>query len=112
MSMGTLHSPEPVTTANRGKRDAARILALLQSYPKESRRLNPLFRFSRLMGSTGRIISTRYHAIDAIRGFCLVNIFITHLSTSMIKEASPSKLGFSDSAEIFVLLAGISTSIW
>ncbi len=60
------------------------------------------------MGSFGRIMSTRYHAIDAIRGFCLVNIFITHLSTSMVKEASPSKLGFSDSAEIFVLLAGVS----
>ncbi|WP_281360090.1 OpgC domain-containing protein [Caulobacter soli] len=51
----------------------------------------------------------RVHAIDAIRGFCLVNIFVNHITAGILHNASPSNLGFSDSAEIFVFLAGVST---
>jgi hypothetical protein len=51
----------------------------------------------------------RVHAIDAIRGFCLVNIFVTHFTIGVVYRASPSNLGYSDSAEIFVFLAGVST---
>ncbi|WP_332676649.1 OpgC domain-containing protein [Brevundimonas sp.] len=50
----------------------------------------------------------RLHAIDAIRGFCLLNIFVNHLSAGVLTRASPSNLGLSDSADLFVLLAGIS----
>ena len=50
----------------------------------------------------------RVHAIDAVRGFCLLNIFINHLSEGVLNRASPSNLGLSDSADVFVLLAGFS----
>lgn len=50
----------------------------------------------------------RMHAIDAIRGFCLLNIFVNHLSAGVLNRASPSNLGLSDSADLFVLLAGVS----
>lgn len=51
----------------------------------------------------------RLNSIDLIRGFCLVNIFVNHMTAGFIHNASPSNLGFSDSAEIFVFLAGVST---
>lgn len=51
----------------------------------------------------------RVHAIDAIRGFCLANIFVNHMTAGVLHNLSPSNLGFSDSAEIFVFLAGVST---
>ena len=53
--------------------------------------------------------ATRIVSIDAVRGFCLVNIFINHVTLGALLEISPSKIAFCDSAEIFVLLAGIST---
>lgn len=52
--------------------------------------------------------STRIHAIDAIRGFCLLNIFINHIYVGVLNGFSPSRVMFSDSAEAFVFLAGIS----
>jgi len=51
----------------------------------------------------------RVHAIDAIRGFCLANILVNHMTAGVLHNLSPSNLGFSDSAEIFVFLAGVST---
>jgi hypothetical protein len=51
----------------------------------------------------------RLHAIDAIRGYCLVNIFVNHIGEGVLHRVSPSNFGFSDSAELFVFLAGIST---
>ena len=53
----------------------------------------------------------RIHAIDAARGFCLLNIFVNHITLGVMTEASPSKIAFCDSADIFVLLAGISASL-
>ena len=50
----------------------------------------------------------RIHAIDAVRGFCLLNIFVNHVTLGVLHELSPSKLGFCDSADIFVFLAGVS----
>ena len=51
----------------------------------------------------------RLNSIDLIRGFCLVNIFVNHMTTGFVSKVSPSNFGFSDSAEIFVFLAGVST---
>lgn len=51
----------------------------------------------------------RLNSIDLIRGFCLANIFVNHITAGFIHKASPSNFGFSDSAEIFVFLAGVST---
>jgi hypothetical protein len=56
---------------------------------------------------TGRI-----HSIDAVRGFCLLNIFVNHITLGFFKELSFSKVGLSDSSEIFVLISGISTYIF
>ena len=44
-----------------------------------------------------------------MRGLCLVNIFVNHVTLGVLLELSPSKIAFCDSADIFVLLAGIST---
>ena len=52
--------------------------------------------------------SQRFNAIDAVRGFCLLNIFVNHMPVGVLQLASVSNLGFSDSAEIFVFLAGVS----
>ena len=43
-----------------------------------------------------------------MRGLCLLNIFVNHVTLGVLHELSPSKLGFCDSADIFVFLAGIS----
>lgn len=53
----------------------------------------------------------RSSAIDAIRGLCLINIFVNHLSLGYLTGLSPSRLGFSDSADLFVLLSGVSTAL-
>ena len=54
-------------------------------------------------------MTERISSIDAIRGLCLVNIFVNHITLGMLLELSPSKIAFCDSADIFVLLAGLST---
>lgn len=54
-------------------------------------------------------MQNRIHSIDAIRGFCLLNIFVNHLAVGSLQQLSPSNYGFSDSAEAFVLLAGVSS---
>jgi hypothetical protein len=51
----------------------------------------------------------RIHAIDALRGFCLLNIFVNHVSAGFANQLSPSRILFFDSADAFVLLAGISS---
>lgn len=50
----------------------------------------------------------RIHLIDAVRGYCLVNIFVNHIGAGVLTHLSPSNVGFSDSAELFVFLAGMS----
>ena len=54
-------------------------------------------------------MTQRISSIDAVRGLCLVNIFVNHITLGVLLELSPSKIAFCDSADIFVLLAGIST---
>lgn len=58
-----------------------------------------------------RTMPHRSSAIDAIRGLCLINIFVNHLSLGYLTGLSPSRLGFSDSADLFVLLSGVSTAL-
>lgn len=53
-------------------------------------------------------MSQRYTVIDAVRGFCLLNIFANHISLGVLRELSISKIGMSDTAEVFVFLAGVS----
>lgn len=51
---------------------------------------------------------TRIAAIDAIRGFCLFNIFLNHITLGVFQKFSLSGVLLFDSADTFVFLAGIS----
>lgn len=51
----------------------------------------------------------RIAAIDVIRGYCLVNIFVNHIVVGVLHRFSPSNFGLSDSADLFVFLSGLST---
>jgi hypothetical protein len=57
-------------------------------------------------------MTDRIHSIDAVRGLCLLNIFINHITLGFSKEISFSKIGLSDAAEIFVLVSGVSTYLF
>lgn len=48
--------------------------------------------------------------IDVIRGLILLIIFVNHMPGNIISSAMPHNFGFSDAADIFVLLAGISAA--
>ncbi len=56
-------------------------------------------------------MTQRIHSIDALRGLCLLNIFASHVTLGKVQELSPSKLFLFDAADVFVLLAGVSTFI-
>ncbi|RDJ27478.1 OpgC domain-containing protein [Bosea caraganae] len=46
--------------------------------------------------------------IDAVRGLALLIIFINHMPGNVVASFMPHNFGFSDAADIFVLLAGVS----
>lgn len=46
--------------------------------------------------------------IDAVRGLALLIIFINHMPGNVVARFMPHNFGFSDAADIFVLLAGVS----
>lgn len=48
--------------------------------------------------------------IDAIRGLILLVIFVNHMPGNIVSSAMPHNFGFSDAADVFVLLAGISAA--
>lgn len=49
--------------------------------------------------------------IDVIRGLCLLIIFIDHMPGNIVAAYMPHNFGFSDAADIFVLLAGVSATL-
>jgi hypothetical protein len=52
----------------------------------------------------------RDHRIDWLRGIALVSIFINHMPGNRIENWTSRNFGFSDAAELFVLLAGIAAA--
>lgn len=48
--------------------------------------------------------------IDAIRGLILLIIFVNHMPGNVVSAWMPHNYGFSDAADIFVLLAGVSAA--
>ena len=56
------------------------------------------------------LASQRDHRIDFVRGLALVMIFINHIPGNIVGELTTRNFGFSDAAEIFVLLAGVSSA--
>jgi hypothetical protein len=54
--------------------------------------------------------AARDHRIDLVRGFALMMIFINHIYGNVVGELTTRHFGFSDAAEIFVLLAGVASA--
>jgi len=49
--------------------------------------------------------------IDLLRGFALLTIFIDHVPDNPLSNFTLRNFGFSDAAELFVILAGVSSMI-
>jgi len=74
---------------------------------------NSLLRFLFLgLGPEGASPALQRDArIDAIRGLALLIIFINHMPGNVISAYMPHNFGFSDGADVFVLLAGVSATL-
>ncbi len=57
------------------------------------------------------IASKRDPRIDVLRGIALVMIFVDHIPGNTLSLVTLRNFGFSDAAEVFVLLAGISSML-
>ena len=55
-------------------------------------------------------VSRRDHRIDFLRGFALVSIFVNHMPGNRFENWTARNFGFSDAAELFVLLAGVAAA--
>src|SRR5262249_44497432 len=47
--------------------------------------------------------------VDVLRGLALIMIFIDHIPNNLLSLATMRNFGFSDAAEVFVLLAGFAS---
>lgn len=54
--------------------------------------------------------SSRDNSIDLLRGLALVSIFINHIPENVAEPLTHKNFGLSDSAELFVLLAGVAAA--
>jgi hypothetical protein len=55
-------------------------------------------------------IHRRDHRIDLLRGLALASIFINHMPGNRFENWTSRNFGFSDAAEVFVLLAGVAAA--
>ncbi|WP_181701178.1 OpgC family protein [Chthonobacter albigriseus] len=55
-------------------------------------------------------LGARDHRIDILRGLALISIFINHVPGNVLEPMTHKNFGLSDSAETFVLLAGIAAA--
>jgi len=53
--------------------------------------------------------SARDPRIDMLRGFALITIFVDHVPENPLNALTMRNFGFADAAELFVILAGISS---
>ena len=58
-----------------------------------------------------RAASGRIEALDFWRGLVLCFIFINHIPGNLFESLTPKNFGFSDSAEAFVFLSGMSLAL-
>ncbi|BBE74021.1 OpgC family protein [Oharaeibacter diazotrophicus] len=54
--------------------------------------------------------SSRDNGIDVLRGFALLSIFVNHIPNNVLEPFTHKNFGLSDSAELFVLLAGVAAA--
>ena len=66
---------------------------------------------SRRVSFTGAPPQRRDSRIDLLRGFALLTIFIDHVPDNPLNLLTMRNFGFSDAAELFVILAGVSSMI-
>jgi hypothetical protein len=52
----------------------------------------------------------RDHRVDFLRGLALASIFINHVPGNVYEKLTHRNFGFSDAAEVFVLLAGFASA--
>jgi hypothetical protein len=52
---------------------------------------------------------TRDPRLDILRGLGLLMIFVDHIPGNVLSFATMHNFGFSDAAELFVLIAGMSS---
>ena len=60
---------------------------------------------------TAAVASKRDPRIDVVRGMALLMIFVDHIPGNALGWATLRNFGFSDAAEIFVFLAGMSAML-
>ena len=53
----------------------------------------------------------RIDGIDFWRGFALLTIFIDHVPENIFDHVTQRNFGFSDAAELFVFLSGVSVAL-
>src|SRR4029450_3759345 len=53
----------------------------------------------------------RIDGIDFWRGFALLTIFIDHVPENIFQHVTQKNFGFSDAAELFVFLSGVSVAL-
>ena len=55
-------------------------------------------------------LGKRDHRIDVLRALALLSIFINHIPGNVLEPFTHKNFGLSDSAEAFVLLAGVASA--
>lgn len=64
-----------------------------------------------MSGTMTGTAGARDHRIDWLRGLALASIFINHMPGNRFENWTLRNFGFSDAAEIFVLLAGVAAAL-
>src|ERR1700693_5229758 len=62
-------------------------------------------------GTMAQNPAKRVDAIDFWRGFALLTIFIDHVPDNAFQHITIRNFGFSDAAELFVFLSGVSVAL-
>lgn len=52
----------------------------------------------------------REHRVDFLRGIALISMFINHIPGNIFAKVTHTNFGFSDAAEVFVILAGFAAA--
>jgi len=60
--------------------------------------------------TAAEITSRRDHRVDFLRGLALAIIFVNHVPGNFYEKLTPKNFGFSDAAEVFVMLAGFASA--
>jgi hypothetical protein len=63
-----------------------------------------------LMTAAAQTPSRRDHRVDFLRGLALAIIFVNHVPGNFYEKLTPKNFGFSDAAEVFVILAGFASA--